>query len=538
MSQTTQLQPKRRRWPWFVAGFSILVIAIVAIFPAVGSARKTAAAQAPDIVTVTRGDLSASATASGIVVASREAILSLGVSGTVERVLAQTGDVVTAGQALVQLQTGTLARQVATAEQNLLIQQANLEELRAGATPEDIASARAGVQSAQANLEKVKEGATAAELAAAGASLRAAEAAYADLKAGPDADNLAQATANLKNAEAVLRKAQANYDSVSWRSDIGQLPQAVELEQATNNYNAALAGYNIAAKGAATDQLEQARANVEQAKSNLQKLLDSPTHAQLAAAEAQLAQAQAQLSSLTNGATAEKLAIAEAQVEQARINLAEAQDNLAKATLTAPFAGVITSVHVDEGEFASGPAVELADTTALEIVLNVDETDLGELAIGQAAVVTLEAWPRQEISAQVIAIAPKATAGASAIVSYEMRLRLDATDLPVRLGMTANADLTTAARQGVLLAPSQAITADRSAGKYYADLVQNESNGQVTTQRVEVSIGLHDGSLTEIKSGLSEGDRLLVPTITTTVAPRTSSMLPQPGSNPMGGLSR
>ncbi len=538
MSQTTQPQTKRRRWPWLMAGLSTVAIVIVAVFPTLSGARKTVAAQTPDIVTVTRGDLSASATASGAVVANREATLSVGVSGTVDQVLVQAGDAVAAGQPLVQLQTSALARQVAAAEQNLRIQQANLDELRAGATVQEIASAQASVESAQANLEKVQAGAAADEIAAARASLSAAEAAYADLQAGPDADSSAQAEANLKNAEAALRQAQAAYDKVSWRSDVGQLPQALELEQATNSYNAALASYNLAAKGASADQLEQTRANVKQAQSTLQKLLDSPTPSELASAQAQLAQAKAQLAALADGATAEKLVIAEAQVEQARINLAEAEDNLANATLMAPFAGVVTAVSVAEGEFASGPAVEIAGVSALDVVLDVDEIDLGDLAIGQAAAVTLEAWPRQQIAAEIIAIAPKATAGASAIVSYEVRLRLDATDLPVRLGMTANADLITADRTQVLLAPSQAISADRAAGKYYVDLVQSEADGQVTTQRVEVATGLRDGSLTEIKSGVREGDRLLVPTVAATEKPQTTSVLPQPGNNPFGATPR
>lgn len=538
MSNPTQLQSKRRRWPWLIAGICLLLIAAAVVLPSLGGGSETAAAQTPDIVTVGRGEISANATASGAVVTHREAALSLGVSGIVDRVLVQVGDSVSEGQPLVQLRAGALARQVASAEQNLIIQQANLDELRSGSSAADIASAQAAIESAQANLAKVKEGPNAAEIAAAGASLNAAQSAYADLKAGPDADSLAQAEATRKNAEAALRQAQAAYDKVAWRSDIGRLPEALELEQTTNSYNAALASYNLAAEGAAPDQLEQARATVEQARASLQKLLDSPTAADLAASESQLAQAEAQLASIANGATAEKLAIAEAQVEQARINLEEAQDNLARATLTAPFAGVVTAVYVAEGEQANGPAVELADTARIEVVLDIDEIDLGELAIGQPALVTLEAWPREEIPAKVTAIAPKASSSAGATVSYETRLELGSTDLPVRLGMTANADLTTAAREGVLLAPSRAITSDRAAGKYYADVVRGESDGQVTTQRVEVSIGLRDGLFTEIKSGLSEGDRLLIPAAAETEAPQTSSLLPQPGNNPLRGLGR
>jgi len=453
-----------------VLGLAVIGVAFVTV-TFINAANQRAAsaagqAKAGTLVTAFVGDLSAGATASGAVQARRSAQLSLGATGTVDEVAVQVGDSVKAGDVLVQLNADALARAVASAQQNLVIQEANLAELRKDASAADLASAQASVASAQASLEKVQAGADPADIEASRASLSAAQEAYASLLDGPDENAVAQAEANLRNAEAALKQAQAKYDPVSWRSDIGRLSQSLELEQATNNYQAALASYNSAVKDPAADQIQQARANVEQARANLQKLLDSPTPAELAAARAQLAQAEAQLASLTAGASTEKIAVAEAQVEQSRINLAEAEDNLAKATLVAPFDGVVTAVHVAEGEIAGGLAIEMADMHNLDVVLDVDEVDVGALAVGQPAVITLETWPGAEIDGEVVSIAPQATAGAGAIVSYEVRLSLGQTDLPVRIGMTANADLITAARQGVLLVPNQAITPDRAAGKY------------------------------------------------------------------------
>jgi HlyD family secretion protein len=71
--------------------------------------------------------------------------------------------------------------------------------------------------------------------------------------------------------------------------------------------------------------------------------------------------------------------------------------------------------------------------------------------------------------------------------------------------MTANADLITAERDGVLLVPNRAITADRSAGKYYVHRIEDDA---IVEQ--EVTIGLRDGNYTEITSGLKLGDRLVV----------------------------
>ena len=502
-----------------IGGIAIAALALVAVGAFVlrrQDFQSAAAETTMPTAVVTRGSLEETATATGEIQPHRQAQLSLGVSGTVDEVAVREGSKVQAGDLLIRLDTAALERAVAQAEQNLIIQEANLTELLGGASEADLASARAAVKSAKVNLENVQDGADPKDIEAAQASLAAAQAATDELLKGPDANSMAQAEANLRNAEATLQQAQASYDQVSWRSDIARLPQSLELEQATNNYEVALANYNATIEGASDDKIKQAQANVSQAEANLQKLLDSPTPSELASAESQLAQAEAQLASLLDTASVEKIAIAEAQVEQARINLEEAQENLAKASLLAPFDGVITAVHVAEGETAAGLAADLVDTNSLEVVLSVDEVDIGELAVGQPAIITLETWPDEEIQGQIVSIAPKSSAGTGAIVSYEVRLSLGETDLPVLIGMTANADLITAAKEDVLLVPNQAITPDRDAGKYYVNLVVPGPDGEMTTERVEVTIGLKDGDYTEITSGLQEGDRLSINVITTT----------------------
>ncbi|MCP4165914.1 MAG: efflux RND transporter periplasmic adaptor subunit [Chloroflexi bacterium] len=541
MTDLKQTNTKRKKWSWILGGALVLTLAFAG-FSIAGtiSERQAVAAEQSDtsnIVTAFIGDLSSSATASGQIQAQRDAQLSLGVSGTVDDVFVREGDVVAEGDSLIQLDTAALERAVAQAEQNLIIQEANLVELLDGASAADLASSQAGVDSAQASLENVQDGADQADIDAAQASLDAFNAAYNELLEGADANSVAQAEASLRNAEATLRQAQSNYDEVSWMSNIGQMPQALELEQATNNYEAALASYNSTSEGPSTDQIQQARANVVQAETNLQKLLDSPTASELASADSQLAQAEAQLAALLDSASAEKVAIAEAQVEQARLNLADARENLEKTSLTAPFDGTITAVHVAEGETANGLAAEIVDSNSLEVVLSVDEVDIGEIAIGQPAIITLETWPGEEIAGEIAAIAPKAMAGNSAIVAYEVRLSLNETDLPILVGMTANADLITSAKEDVLLVPNEAITSDRAAGTYYVNIVVNNSDGTVGTERVEVTIGLKDGNYTEITSGIQEGTRLSTITITASGDEASSGFFPEPpeGGRPFGG---
>jgi hypothetical protein len=148
--------------------------------------------------------------------------------------------------------------------------------------------------------------------------------------------------------------------------------------------------------------------------------------------------------------------------------------------------------------------VELVDLDSVEVILDVDEVDTGSLAVGQPAFVTLEAWPDRQLQAAVISIAPKAQAGAE-IVQYQVRLKADLADLPVRTGMTANADIVTANLSDVLLVPNRAIIADRQNGLFYANRLQG-SEPALT----EVKLGKRDSDYTQILEGLSAGDRLLI----------------------------
>ncbi len=339
-----------------------------------------------------------------------------------------------------------------------------------------VSNAEIAVRVAEISYQQAQEGATDEVVAAARASVAAAEAQVTNAQAQFDDidDQIAQAEATIVQAEAAVTQAEA-----------GVLQAQAAVTQAEANLATLLAGASEEKIVAAEAQVAQAEAGVLQA-------------------EAQVAQAKANLASLLAGASEERLAMAEAQVEQARISLEEAQDNLAKAFLEAPFDGVVTEVYVEAGEWASGLAVDLMDTGSLEVVLDVDEIDIGSLAVGQQAVVTLETWPDEELSGELVSIAPKAKSGAE-IVTYQVRLSLNAGELPIRAGMTANAELVTASRENVLLVPNRAIIADRQAGKYYVNLVQGD-----TVTQVEVTIGLRDNKYTEITSGLEEGDQLFI----------------------------
>ena len=524
---------KQSKMWWGMA--AILMVAGIFITTAC-QARTTETAQTGDIVTVTVGNLAANATASGQLAPQRQADLSLATGGRVTAVHVQVGDSVQAGDILVQVDTSSLERAVANAEQTLAIQMANLAQLQAGPSAADIAAAQASVISAQANLDNLRAGPTSTDIAAAEANVRAAQAQVWAAAAQRDQAQTGAAQADILSAQSNLDAARQQRDSLQDAYDRalqcfdtpgGQICPGLGPTEEQLRYSLAAAEAQLAAAQAQYDALaggadanvvnsaqasvSAAAANLEAAQARLAQAKRGPSEAQIAGAEAQLAQAQASLDKLMTGASASQMTIAAAQVEQARISLRRAQSDLEKATLTAPFAGIITAVNVAPGETAAGPVVSLMDSGSLEVVLRVDEVDLANLSVGQPAQVTLESFPTTPIDGEIVSIAPQNTAGVdTGLVTYEVNLRLGATDLPLRASMTANADLVTASRQGVLLLPNRAIIADRQAGRFYVNKVTTDADGRQTTEQVEVTIGLRDGQNTEIKSGLAEGEQVLI----------------------------
>lgn len=513
------------KWRWLIWAALALVVAMGGWWFVVQRNRTTAqetAANEVETAVVFIGDLAASATASGQVEARRTASLAVNTPGVVEQVHVRVGDSVQPGDVLVRLESGGLTLAVTQAEQAVAIAQANLDGLLAPPFATDVASAEATLASAQANLDTLLAGPSPADMALYEANLRSSQASLASASAQLQTVQDSVTQSQLLAAQSALLSAQINQQNAQDRNDdfaneatdeaLVSANQALAAAQAT--YDALLAGPGSGDLGAAQANVGAAAARLDSAEANFALNTQAATDAQLAQARQQIAQAQATLAKLVAGATTEQITQAELSLRQAELNLAAAQESLDKATVVAPFAGLVTAVHVSEGEYATGVAVELVDNSSLELVLSVDEVDIGQLEVGQPAEITLETWPDTALNAAIDAIAPSADQDSSGLITYEVHLGLNQGDLPVLLGMTANARLITANREGVLLLPNGAITTDRQTGASTVTLLHRRSDGLPETETVTVTIGLRDSQYTQIIDGLAEGDEVLLGTLT------------------------
>jgi HlyD family secretion protein len=171
-----------------------------------------------------------------------------------------------------------------------------------------------------------------------------------------------------------------------------------------------------------------------------------------------------------------------ARIEQARVeaarhriaqyeaNLAKAHHDLTKVTITAPMTGVITRLNVEEGENAimgtlNNPGTVLlviADLGTMEAWVEVDETEVVKVELGQAAKVEIDAFPDREFTGKVTEIANsplRVRTGASReAVDFEVKITLDETLPNIRPGLTAKAEIMVANRADVLAVPLGSVT--------------------------------------------------------------------------------
>lgn len=342
------------------------------------------------------------------VVPVQEAQLSLPVSGIVDAILVQEGDQVVEGQVLLRLHAARQKVAVSQAQAELQRAQARLQELIAGARPEEVASAQAALDAAQAQLDRVQGASLPGQIKAAEAALAAAQAGLQKVLEGADEQAIIAARADLANADAARRQAQNAYNEVKWRNDIGALPQAAQLEQATNNFEAAQARLNELVAGPSGADVANARALVNQAQAQLDTLRDSmPSDIEVAAAT--MRQAESQLNLLKAGTRSETIEVAQADVAAVTSALQQALVALAETELVAPFSGTVATINVSVGEQATPgvPVLWLANLATWQIKTE-DLTELDVTAIRQEAPVniTFDALPGLAVPGNIRFINP------------------------------------------------------------------------------------------------------------------------------------
>ncbi|MEO8391899.1 MAG: efflux RND transporter periplasmic adaptor subunit [Chloroflexota bacterium] len=489
--------------------FLILAIVVVVIGGGLLAMRQGSQAQSTtdtqtqilDQTTSEMGDLRLTVSATGGVTPKRQVPLLFASSGVVEQVFVKAGDTVKVGDELAQLDTTDLQSAFNDAQVQLQMQQIAYNALTSPPRDADLALAQAAVTAAQAALN-----------AAYGSS-------------DPNAAQIAQLRSDLARNQ--LWQAQLQRDmsanATGFAPDIsGLIPDGVDVPpEVIQQLNQGLAGLvpSIPSLGGVSDEsLDQAQYGIQIADANAAAAADQGADpGSVASANAAVVSAQQQLNRLKNGPSDYDLQAAEISLNLAQLAVEQAQTALDNAMLVAPFDGIIAQNHLVEGEVppSDNAALLLVDDDTLYVDLAIDETDVVKLSEGQRVELTFDALPDSGITGQVTRIGTSPTI-AGQLVTYPVRVTLDPTDQPVRIGMSATATIIVDQLDNVLIVPNRFIRIDRTTQDAYVTV--EDDKGKFS--EIPVQLGLRNELNSQISGGLKAGQQIF--------------LLPRASFNPLG----
>ena len=214
---------------------------------------------------------------------------------------------------------------------------------------------------------------------------------------------------------------------------------------------------------------------------------------------------------------------AAAQVEQARARVAaakavldRAEETLGYATIRSPITGVVLMRYVEVGDAVSsilnlGSAatslMTLGDVSTVYVKGEVDEADIGKAELKQGVRTKVESYPTESFTGAVRRIAPMGREQNN-VTTFEVRVTISNPQGKLRVGMTANAEIVLEERKDVLLVPETALVYDKDKSTWAQRLDPAARSGW---RKVPVKIGISNGQRTEVKEGLNERDKLVLP---------------------------
>jgi HlyD family secretion protein len=215
------------------------------------------------------------------------------------------------------------------------------------------------------------------------------------------------------------------------------------------------------------------------------------------------------------GVDTAKLKQARAQVAESQASLKQLEEQLSYTTIVAPMDGVILSRDVEIGDAVSSILV-LGSTATLvmtegdvnEVYVDgkVDEADIAHVYLGQPARIKVESFRDRTFKGKVTKISPMGVEKDN-VTTFEVRVSINNPGGELKALMTANAEILLDEHKGVLTVPENAVTYDNQKNASVEIPDKKQKDG---TRKVPVTVGLSNGSVTEIVSGLKEGDQVVL----------------------------
>ncbi len=484
---------------------------------------------------VEKGDIESSVSYSGTICAAESVSISSKVSAKAVNVLAKDGDYVEAGDVLCELDTTdiSLSYEQALAGYNSAVAGYNSvvnssSKMNSAQAKQALSNAQITFEQAQANYNRESElFASNSQVTIAQQQYETAKAAYEREKALYEA-NVSSASAqagvtsagnNVINAQNAFDNAQKNYDRTKQLYDLGGATQ-IELDNAKTSLDSAQLA------------LESAKASSQSANASL-TTVELTSSAAMDAAYAQMITAEKNLIITKNSASAgadnakyayenaknalgvakeninltanaNKAAIdtAKASVDSAKAALNIAKNNLNNTSITAPVSGYVSKCTAVTGQnVAAGMEIfVIKNTDIVDIQINVTESVIPMISNGSKAIVSVSSAKLSDLEGAVTSVNPVKD---DMTGMYGVKVTLDNSDGKLNVGMLADIKLTTASIEDTIKVPSEALINEDD--EYYVYIAENGK-----AKKINVITGISDETYTEIYTGLSVGDSVVV----------------------------
>lgn len=469
-------------------------------------------------------------------------------TGRIEEIYVKVGDEVEAGKELMKIETSQLFIQLTEARAAFDLAQAELNKLLAGATSEEIKIARTKVENAEISLananqdlEDEKNQAEDNLDAAYEDALNVLEDAYLKIyNAFTKADSVQrtyfnandQESSRVKEKTLLIEEAKIEVKTYLDAAKASSTNENIDValshaEDALNDTYGALEtirntceepSYRNVVSDSDKTALDNNKSYVNTSLTSVINSKQTISSTKLTnessintaqgvvdSAEGALKASQDELARTIAGPRKEDIDLYQAKAKQAKSKVSLLENQIWEATLRSPIKGQITKIDKRAGEqvSASEGIVSLIPKDPFQIELDISESDIGRIEVGDPAKITLDAFPEEEFSGKVIEIEPAETM-ISGVVYYETKVSLETEDTKIKPGMTAEVVITADFKENVLIIPQRAVTEKEN--KKFVKLVKDND----VFEETEIQIGLKgsEGDV-EVLSGLKEGDKVV-----------------------------
>lgn len=244
------------------------------------------------------------------------------------------------------------------------------------------------------------------------------------------------------------------------------------------------------------------------------------------------------LSDLRNGPEDIDLRSAKLSVDQKNNTLKDAKEKLSNYYIRAPFDGTIAKMNIKNADSVSSDSVSSGSSIATLVTeqklaeISLNEVDVSKVKIGNKAIITLDAISDLSISGKVVEMDTIGTVS-QGVVTYSVKISFDAQDERIKSGMSLSVSIMTDVKQDVLTAPSSSIKYQN--GSYYIELAEGIDENAVldpkgmavsASSKTPIEVGLANDEVTEIISGITEGDIAIVRSLVSSSAAKTTGQSP------------